>query len=71
MMRPPTEAASLVPNSFAASFTFEKANCLSLLRIEELMGLLKISGARGAVKKTVPLRLLVILIHAPPQQSRR
>jgi hypothetical protein len=42
------EAALFVPNALAAPFAFEKTNCLSLLRIEELKGELKGCRTRRA-----------------------
>lgn len=63
--RLPTEAALLIPDAFAAPFAFEKANCLSLCGIEELMGKFKWGGARRAVKKPISLRCLSIVAHVP------
>jgi hypothetical protein len=64
-------AALLVPDALAAPFTFEKANCLSLLGIEELMGKLKRGSARREVKKPISLRYLSLVVHAPSLWYRR
>jgi len=55
--------ALFVPNALAASFAFEEANCLSLLRIEELMGELKGGCAGRAVKKPLARGRLPIVVH--------
>jgi hypothetical protein len=61
----------LVPNALAAPFAFEKANCLSLFGVEELMGELKDLGTRWAINKWIvsPRRLLIV-VHAPPPIPR-
>jgi hypothetical protein len=61
----------LVPYTLAAPFTFEKANCLSLLGIEKLMTQFKSGSTRRAVKKPVSLLCLLIIVHAPTLPYRR
>jgi hypothetical protein len=57
--------ALFIPNALAAPFTFEKANRLSLIGIEKLVGLLKVVATRRAVEKPI-LRLCLLLVdHAP------
>ena len=49
----PIKAPSIVPYALAASCTFEEADCLTLLGIEELMRELKGAGTRRAVTKLI------------------
>ena len=58
-------AALFVPNALAAPFAFEKANCLSLLGVEELVGELKGCGTRRAVQKPISIARLQAIVHAP------
>lgn len=51
------------PNALAGLFTFEKANCLSLLGVEELMRELKGRGTCRAVKKPISRPCLSIVAH--------
>jgi hypothetical protein len=60
-----------VPNALAAPFTFEKANCLSMLGIEKLMDELKGGGTRRAVKEPILRLWLSVVVHAPSLPYRR
>ena len=65
------EAALIIPNALAAPFAFEKTNCLSLIGIEKLVGLLKGGRARRAVEKPIWRLCLLLVDHAPFLSYRR
>lgn len=62
---------SLVPNALAAPFALEKANRLSLLGIEKLMGELQGIGTRRTMAKPISLLDLLSVVHTPILQCRR
>jgi hypothetical protein len=65
------EVALLVPNALAAPFTFEKANCFTLIWIQKLVGLLKAVATRRAVEKSMSCLCLLLVVHAPFLSYRR
>jgi len=65
-MKEATHSGGLIrPDALAALFAFQKANRLTLLRIEELMGKVKRSGTHRTIRKAISWLCLLIAVHVP------
>ena len=66
------EVALLVPNALAAPFTFEKANCFTLIWIQKLVGLYRHTpGSRETDLVFVPLARRSCAISIVPALSAK